>query len=75
VPAGALAERIREWFSQGRQAGSCDRPGAFGHAVERTLLNDESADLLKGLSWTIVAAGRGDLAPELGALAERASRK
>ena len=47
----------------------------YAHALDPTLLNDCSVELLKGLSWCLVAAGRADLAPALGALAESCYKK
>jgi hypothetical protein len=75
IDADAFAARVRDWFARAGSSADSDRPGAFGHAVNRSLLNDQTADLVKGLSWTIVAAGRADLAPSLGTLAERCFEK
>jgi hypothetical protein len=75
VPAKVFAERLADWFAQPGQPAPADRPGEFGRAINRSLINDASADLLKGLCWTAVAAGRADLAPALGLLADKCFEK
>ena len=65
-----FAERLREWFACCGKPSPVRRPGFMREAMEPTLLNDASADLLKGLAWSVAAAGRVELAPALGALAE-----
>lgn len=75
LPPGTFAKCIDAWFGQAGRPAPVDRPGEYGHAMEATLLNDRSADLLKGLAWAICAAQRVDLVPKLGAVAEACYRK
>jgi hypothetical protein len=75
VAPAAYADRLRDWFSRAGQPAPVARLGFMRHPMEPTLLNDESADLLKGLAWSVAAGGRDDLAPALGALAEACYRK
>jgi hypothetical protein len=48
---------------------------SYREVADATLLSDCSVELLKGLAWALVAAGRADLSPALGNLAEACYKK
>jgi hypothetical protein len=75
IAPAELGERLTHWFGQVGQRAESVRRGAYGETIDPTLLNDSSANLLKGLAWTVAAAGRDDLAPALGTLAEACFKK
>jgi hypothetical protein len=65
---------VDDWFNLAGKP-SPSGPLRVGEVADATLLNDCSVELLKGLAWAVSAAGRADLTPALGNLAEACYKK
>jgi hypothetical protein len=74
IDALRLSACVSDWFNEAGKAAP-QKLVSYREVADATLLNECSVELLKGLAWTAVAAGRADLAPALGNLAEACFKK
>src|SRR5260221_5026176 len=74
INADRFGACVSDWLKQAGKA-AAQRLVSYREVADTTLLNDCSVELLKGLAWALVAAGRADLAPALGNLAEACYKK
>ncbi len=74
INADRFGACVSDWLNEAGKA-AVQRLVSSREVADATLLNDCSVELLKGLAWALVAAGRADLAPALGNLAEACYKK
>jgi hypothetical protein len=69
-----FAACVADWLNEGGKAAP-QKLVSSREVSDATLFNDCSIETLKGLAWAAVAAGRTELAPALGNLAEACFKK
>jgi hypothetical protein len=74
VKAKDLLVCISDWFNEAGKAAP-QKLVSYREVMDATLFNACTVELLKGLAWVVVAAGRTDLAPAIGNLAEACFKK
>ncbi len=74
IDASDFAACVADWFNEAGKAAP-QKTVFYRQMADATLFNNGTVELLKGLAWATAAAGRAELAPALGNLAEACFKK